>query len=661
MDPEAEADGPAQATFLLLVAILVVGELGWKFSLEGRLEDLFRAHGGKAEVAQDLFHGAERVPEAVRGQLDQARQRSEAEEKGKGKKRRKPGAKEGRRGNPYNPAGGDADADAGVHAALAEQAAAHAGGGAGGERGPALRGEAGGADAGGGGAPAGKGPGGGPAEGGDGLAEFEMLPCEALNGTVVTRHKCKRAASKAKRQERLRAIMDETVGAGTMKEREQSKTMARYKQKQLELEAELNNGTYVEFNETEWRETMFTLKDEITRDIDFHEFFHGHKSVFVTQENFHATHNKDRDKFPSEEEILVPLDPEYRPFFPEDGRHDSHFKRCAIVGNSRSLLSKEYGAEINQYDAVLRINQAPTLGGLELHVGKKTTFRMVNHKWTIAYAGGNPKLQLENDTTLIVSRTSWQEFVEAGIFLNETRPDVRLKLLSRPTVDRAGGLLRKLRENLEKFRPRRYPGKGSPSSGFIAIFLLMQICDDIGVYGIGDGVAIDGLSSWHYFEGKVFTGTREFGVDPHHSWELEMDVYALLEDMGIIRLHKIVSDMLHERMVFSRYTNVTLKHVVPIWPPRSGRTSKQRTSLERKFKLRKKLKQEAEEERQRAAAEALAGHGIYEDVAERQRQREAALLKKQAELKKEAHEEQRWRKKVGHGIAAALLREARGG
>ena len=85
MDPEAEADGPAQATFLLLVAILVVGELGWKFSLEGRLEDLFRAHGGKAEVAQDLFHGAERVPEAVRGQLDQARQRSEAEEKGKGK------------------------------------------------------------------------------------------------------------------------------------------------------------------------------------------------------------------------------------------------------------------------------------------------------------------------------------------------------------------------------------------------------------------------------------------------------------------------------------------------------------------------------------------------------------------------------------------------
>ena len=127
MDPEAEADGPAQATFLLLVAILVVGELGWKFSLEGRLEDLFRAHGGKAEVAQDLFHGAERVPEAVRGQLDQARQRSEAEEKGKGKKRRKPGAKEGRRGNPYNPAGGDADADAGVHAALAKQAAAHAG------------------------------------------------------------------------------------------------------------------------------------------------------------------------------------------------------------------------------------------------------------------------------------------------------------------------------------------------------------------------------------------------------------------------------------------------------------------------------------------------------------------------------------------------------
>lgn len=45
-------------------------------------------------------------------------------------------------------------------------------------------------------------------------------------------------------------------------------------------------------------------------------------------------------------------------------------------------------------------------------------------------------------------------------------------------------------------------------------------CFQVSVYGVGDGMA----GSWHYFEGRAFAQSREFGNDPHHSFELEHDM-----------------------------------------------------------------------------------------------------------------------------------------
>ena len=38
------------------------------------------------------------------------------------------------------------------------------------------------------------------------------------------------------------------------------------------------------------------------------------------------------------------------------------YGRCAVVGNSGTLLNTSYGAQIDQYDTVIRFNAAPTRG-----------------------------------------------------------------------------------------------------------------------------------------------------------------------------------------------------------------------------------------------------------------------------------------------------------
>ena len=68
------------------------------------------------------------------------------------------------------------------------------------------------------------------------------------------------------------------------------------------------------------------------------------------------------------------------------------------------------------------------------------------------------------------------------------RPDVNVVRIDQRGAVAAGDLLDTLRKRIEAKRGLAYPGRGvSPSSGWLAVFLAIQLCESVDVYGIGLG------------------------------------------------------------------------------------------------------------------------------------------------------------------------------
>ncbi|KAK3286050.1 hypothetical protein CYMTET_6378 [Cymbomonas tetramitiformis] len=222
------------------------------------------------------------------------------------------------------------------------------------------------------------------------------------------------------------------------------------------------------------------------------------------------------------------------------GFWDKTYQDCAVVGNAqRQLLMSEAGGEIDNMDAVLRVNQAPSGGNAHNFVGTKTTFRLINQQWTSSYrADVKQHLVLDSNLTLLVSRTDWETYFRSAYAIKTRRPDVTPRLLTRDAVDIAGQILRQI-----------------------------KICHRVHVYGVGMGGSVQGsrgdeggdsqfgketgtkgnnaeagqvrggATSFHYFEQHNYGTSREFGKEPHHSWDLEHDALQVLHGAGYIKHH----------------------------------------------------------------------------------------------------------------------------
>jgi len=231
------------------------------------------------------------------------------------------------------------------------------------------------------------------------------------------------------------------------------------------------------------------------------------------------------------------------------------YGRCAIVGNSQRMLLRTDGAEIDAHDVVMRLNNAPTMG-FEPFVGSKTTHRLVNNQWTRTYSTMGRRLPLEWNVTLLASRTDYKSYTALFQQLKTVRSDIAVVRLTMEGVNKGGEMLRKIGARIERWRGLEYVGKGSPSSGIVAVYLMLQMCASLSVYGVGlEGCAGEcaGSTAWHYWQDEEFKTSREFGEVPHHSFELEHDVLRLLHAGNYLRLvnPERHSGMLVEKRVLS--------------------------------------------------------------------------------------------------------------
>tara|TARA_B000000441_G_scaffold131425_1_gene115982 strand:+ start:61 stop:1680 length:1620 start_codon:yes stop_codon:yes gene_type:complete len=247
----------------------------------------------------------------------------------------------------------------------------------------------------------------------------------------------------------------------------------------------------------------------------------------------------------------------------EDEDHNEFsFGTCAIVGNSGAILGKRYGTEIDEKDAVWRVNYAP-IDGFEKDVGYRTTFDFINQQHTKRFVRGDgeyseededgenndasdqaeeineadeskPKVFLKNgrgakhaskrNSTLMVFEVT-SNYARKHLYarLMRQRTNKGLKIWSPELVvhaQRSWDILSRL--TAQKMGTSK---TGKAMSGAYAVLLASQICEEVHLYGFSPykrrdiGQAVP----YHYFDEIP-------AVLKHHSFDLAIEVFKTIRD-----------------------------------------------------------------------------------------------------------------------------------
>eukprot|EP00899_Mesostigma_viride_P028487 jgi/Mesvir1/8823/Mv02724-RA.1 len=204
------------------------------------------------------------------------------------------------------------------------------------------------------------------------------------------------------------------------------------------------------------------------------------------------------------------------------------FNTCALVANSGILKSTRFGASIDRHDVVLRVNQAPTQG-YERYVGSRTTFRLLNKKWAAMYTskadGRGVLLPTEHaNATLVLTRVTAAVFQHLASVVRRERPDMKVLLLAQGVETQARLMLEAFRKAMDDLG-FSYQGGTAPSSGFLGLFLLLQMCRRVAVYGLSletSSSRRESLHPYHYF--THYVDSVRLRAHPHHSFLMEGDL-----------------------------------------------------------------------------------------------------------------------------------------
>lgn len=160
--------------------------------------------------------------------------------------------------------------------------------------------------------------------------------------------------------------------------------------------------------------------------------------------------------------------------------------RCAVVSSAGSIKDSHLGAEIDNHDAVLRFNGAPTKG-FQVDVGNKTTIRLVNSQLiTVEERRFVSDVQFNFGIIILWDPAPYH----ASIFEWFQKPDYnffesyklyRKKHPKQPFYILNPKMQWQIWDILQENSPE-YIQPNPPSSGMLGIVLMMHFCDEVDVY-----------------------------------------------------------------------------------------------------------------------------------------------------------------------------------
>ena len=159
------------------------------------------------------------------------------------------------------------------------------------------------------------------------------------------------------------------------------------------------------------------------------------------------------------------------------------YQTCAVVGNSGMLQEVRWGAAIDAHDAVFRFNDGPT-AGFEAVSGSRTTYRLINNKWTRRMADkGDPKGASQENVVLfgIRSRSRLEEIVAA------TSEETAVYVMGADFAKHSRHAYHASQKTLSEMRYVEVVGKNQAPSGIEGIFMALELCAQIRIYGFGVG------------------------------------------------------------------------------------------------------------------------------------------------------------------------------
>lgn len=212
------------------------------------------------------------------------------------------------------------------------------------------------------------------------------------------------------------------------------------------------------------------------------------------------------------------------------------FMRCAVVGNGGALLRTPHGQEIDEFDAVFRINYAP-IRRYAAYSGTKTTFDLVNsqhakaflpEEQTASYGGRLPtskRARVRNSTVVVFEVDN--DFARQQLYAKLMR-HFRVELQAPPPLILSPELVVAIHDLWDRLRfimqskHKRTDYKTKPMSGFFAAMLAAQMCNSVHTYGFSPWKGQKNSAiKYHYFDSTK-------AVLDSHSFDLAYEMFRLL-------------------------------------------------------------------------------------------------------------------------------------